>query len=416
MVMRSSAHFIQKCQFSWISLASTILVILIYFTSGVGLTCYNKWILGSQNFHYPFLLISCHFTMNFILMSLTIRMCMLDKLKMSDFWISRINLRTYVTTFIPIGILFGCDIVFTNRALEFSSASFTEIIKSGIPIIVALSGCVLYGEAVSSAKIFVILLLSFGIILTTLSELSFKFPGFVAALIGMVSGSAKLLLMERALGGSKKVPSMLLLFYLTPIATMFLLGPFIMFELEEVVDSKFFDADHYLGTTINITVGSVMAFVFNVSEFLILARTSALTLCVCGICKLVVVIVVTTFAFDHELSRTNKIGIAITITAVVMYNIQRRIELKRNLGTPHHMPDSPFTETADEDTVMISMRRMSAVSTTRMFNRKHSNSLSDSEKHLAENREDVSLLDQDHNRDLEDVLVQFSDEDSTSDN
>jgi len=102
-----------------------------------------------------------------------------------------------------------------------------------------------------------------------------------------------------------------------------------MIEAEELFASPFLLVENMPQTAAILLSGAVLAFGLNMSELLLISHTSALTLCVCGIVKFVLVILITKRIFhaDDIVKPTNYIGIAITIIGVILYNILKFTEV-----------------------------------------------------------------------------------------
>ena len=216
-----------------------LLPLAAYFVSGIGLTCFNKYLLASYNFGFPVTLILCHMLTNFMLscMSLlSLRSTLIASafpslsslssssssglssapLTSSSYYPSRLPFRLFLRRFVPIGVLFAIDITLTNVSFKLVPVSLTEVVKgfapaalmlyswrrdrlkadqdsqSGLPQLASVAGG-WYGKAS------VIVLLSAGIALTSYGDLSFRWNGFFAALGALVAGVCKFVLLEQLL-------------------------------------------------------------------------------------------------------------------------------------------------------------------------------------------------------------------------
>ena len=229
-----------------------VLPLVSYFASGIGLTCFNKYLLGSASydFGFPVTLILCHMLTNFFLSCvslLSLRVPLIAAafpslsslsssssssfhpssssgpssatpapLTSSSYYPSRLPFRLFLRRFVPIGVLFAIDITLTNVSFRLVPVSLTEVVKGlapaalmlyswrmdrmraeqrselGVPAVAAVAGG-------WWAKASVIVLLSGGIALTSYGELNFRWNGFLAALGALVAGVVKFVLLERLL-------------------------------------------------------------------------------------------------------------------------------------------------------------------------------------------------------------------------
>src|SRR5437868_6628906 len=88
------------------------------------------------------------------------------------------------------------DIVCTSAAIEFSSVSLVEVVKSGVPMLVFLCGFLFKQEAFSWFKILIITVLCLGIFCTSFGEIALDARGLVLAIIATFSGASRLVLMQ----------------------------------------------------------------------------------------------------------------------------------------------------------------------------------------------------------------------------
>ena len=182
------------------------LLLACYFVSGVGLTCFNKWLLGRDfyNFGFPITLILCHMLTNFLLSAFTVFLLLPSTLRSTTFHPSSLSPSLFLHRFAPIGVLFALDITLTNLSFQYVPVSLTEVIKGFSP-----AGIMLYDMAQphnppSLPKAFVIVLLSLGIALTSLGEMETTAEqdfvvGSAAAVGALVTGVVKFILLERLL-------------------------------------------------------------------------------------------------------------------------------------------------------------------------------------------------------------------------
>jgi len=71
---------------------------------------------------------------------------------------------------------------------------------------------------------------------------------------------------------------------------------------------------------LDVCLGSLIILVYVIAELLIIRLTSALTLCVVGVMKLVFIVVFSVITFSEKLSALNIAGIVIAVCGVILYN------------------------------------------------------------------------------------------------
>ena len=220
-----------------------VLPLVSYFISGIGLTCFNKYLLGGSNYNFgfPVTLILCHMLTNWVLSCLSLlslRSSLVASalpalstlssssshlsgpssapLTSSSYYPSRLPFRLFLRRFVPIGVLFALDITLTNVSFKLVPVSLTEVVKGFAPAALMLHTWrmdrlraqresalgVVQVQSVAGGwygKPAVILLLSAGIALTSYGDLSFRWNGFLAALGALVAGVVKFVLLEQLL-------------------------------------------------------------------------------------------------------------------------------------------------------------------------------------------------------------------------
>jgi len=76
-----------------------------------------------------------------------------------------------------------------------------------------------------------------------------------------------------------------------------------------------------------VAVGGLLAFMLQLSELFLIKYTSAVTMSVSGTAKLVLVVVISSLAFAHEMSPLNKFGCSLVMLGVLIYNLIKFKEL-----------------------------------------------------------------------------------------
>lgn len=111
-------------------------------------------------------------------------------------------------------------------------------------------------------------------------------------------------------------------------------------------------AFEFFALSLSLSVKKKKLFFSNMSEFVLLSHTSALTLIVVGIVKLLLIIILSTILFDHPLTTTNKIGIAIVIIGVIMYNYSRYQSQKQHAHGFDEVDDKEYDDDDQEVAIM----------------------------------------------------------------
>ncbi|KAK4389677.1 GDP-mannose transporter GONST5 [Sesamum angolense] len=171
-----------------------------------------------------------------------------------------------------------------------------------------------------------------GILLTSITELSFNMLGFCAALFGCLATSTKTILAESLLHGYK-FDSINTVYYMAPFATMILAVPALLLEGSGVMEWVYTCPS--LFTSLVIIFGSgVLAFCLNFSIFYVIHSTTAVTFNVAGNLKVAVAVTCSWLIFRNPISLMNAVGCSITLVGCTFYGYVRHMLSHQTPGTP----------------------------------------------------------------------------------
>ncbi|CAH8258476.1 unnamed protein product [Arabidopsis lyrata] len=171
-----------------------------------------------------------------------------------------------------------------------------------------------------------------GILLTSVTELSFNMFGFCAALFGCLATSTKTILAESLLHGYK-FDSINTVYYMAPFATMILGIPALLLEGSGIL--SWFEAHPAPWSALIIIFSSgVLAFCLNFSIFYVIHSTTAVTFNVAGNLKVAVAVLVSWLIFRNPISYMNAVGCGITLVGCTFYGYVRHMLSQQTPGTP----------------------------------------------------------------------------------
>ncbi|ESR47421.1 hypothetical protein CICLE_v10001739mg [Citrus x clementina] len=172
-----------------------------------------------------------------------------------------------------------------------------------------------------------------GILLTSVTELSFNMFGFCAALFGCLATSTKTILAESLLH-SYKFDSINTVYYMAPFATMILSIPALLLEGSGIMDWLSTHPSPWSAFIIIFSSG-VLAFCLNFSIFYVIHSTTAVTFNVAGNLKVAVAVLVSWLIFRNPISGMNAVGCAITLIGCTFYGyIRHLLSQQPPPGTP----------------------------------------------------------------------------------
>ncbi|XP_078433939.1 UDP-galactose transporter 1-like [Wolffia australiana] len=293
----------------------SILAILQWWAFNVTVIIMNKWIFQKLDFKFP-LTVSCiHFICSSIGAYIAIKLVKIKPLievDPEDRW----------RRIFPMSFVFCINIVLGNVSLRYIPVSFMQTIKSFTPATTVILQWVVWKKRFDR-RIWVSLVpIVGGILLASITELSFNVLGFCAALFGCLATSTKTILAESLLHGYK-FDSINTVYYMAPFATMILAVPAIILESGGVVTWLY--THQSVGTGLFVILSSgILAFCLNFSIFYVIHSTTAVTFNVAGNLKVAVAVIASWAVFRNPISGLNAFGCAITLMGCTFYGFVRQ--------------------------------------------------------------------------------------------
>lgn len=115
--------------------------------------------------------------------------------------------------------------------------------------------------------------------------------------------------------------TMTALYYCAPASAASLVLPALIFEMSDVIHWCQHASPSYLSEiSFWIVITSIIAFLLSVAEFTVTGLTSALTMCVTGIAKQVLIVGLAMVIFGDHLGVVNAVGFTMSIVGISLYN------------------------------------------------------------------------------------------------
>ncbi|CAL4996091.1 unnamed protein product [Urochloa decumbens] len=302
-----------------------VLAILQWWGFNVTVIIMNKWIFQKLEFQFP-LTVSCvHFICSSIGAYIAIKVLKtkpLIEVASEDRW-KRI---------FPMSFVFCINIVLGNVSLRYIPVSFMQTIKSFTPATTVILQWLVWRKHFEWRIWASLVPIVGGIMLTSITELSFNMFGFCAAMVGCLATSTKTILAESLLHGYK-FDSINTVYYMAPFATMILSVPAIVLEGSGVV-SWLYTYDSVAPALVIIITSGVLAFCLNFSIFYVIHSTTAVTFNVAGNLKVAVAVLVSWMIFRNPISAMNAVGCAITLVGCTFYGYVRHLISQQATAAP----------------------------------------------------------------------------------
>ncbi|CAH9068570.1 unnamed protein product [Cuscuta europaea] len=290
----------------WIFLSFTVIV-------------YNKYILDHKmyNWPYPISLTLIHMAFCSSLAYALVRVIKLvEPVSMS--W------DLYFKSVVPIGLLYSFSLWLSNSAYIYLSVSFIQMLKALMPVAVYSIGVLFKKDAFKSETMTNMISISVGVAIAAYGEAKLDAWGVILQL-GAVAFEATRLVMIQILLTSKGITlnPITSLYYVAPCCLVFLFVPWVFVEYPLLRENSSFHLDYVIFGT-----NSLCAFALNLAVFLLVGKTSALTMNVAGVVKDWLLIAFSWSVIKDTVTPINLFGYGLAFLGVAYYNHSKLQALK----------------------------------------------------------------------------------------
>ncbi|XP_059642434.1 probable sugar phosphate/phosphate translocator At4g32390 [Cornus florida] len=294
----------------WIFLSFTVIV-------------YNKYILDRKlyNWPYPISLTMIHMAFCSTLAVLCVRVfSLVEPVSMSR--------DLYFSSVVPIGALYSLSLWLSNSAYIYLSVSFIQMLKALMPVAVYTIGILFKKEGFKSETMANMVSISIGVAIAAYGEAKFDSWG-VFLQLGAVAFEATRLVMIQILLTSKGITlnPITSLYYVAPCCLVFLFVPWVFVEYPVLKETSGFHFDFVIFGT-----NSFCAFALNLAVFLLVGKTSALTMNVAGVVKDWLLIAFSWSVIKDTVTPINLFGYGLAFLGVGYYNHSKLQALKAKDG------------------------------------------------------------------------------------
>ncbi|PHT57991.1 putative sugar phosphate/phosphate translocator [Capsicum baccatum] len=302
----------------------TALIIASWYCSNIGVLLLNKYLLSFYGYRYPIFLTMLH-----MLACGTYSLVAIKWLEVVPF--QQIHSRKQFFKIFALSAIFCFSVVCGNTSLRYLPVSFNQAIGATTPFFTAIFAFVITCKKETAEVYLALVPVVLGIVLASNSEPLFHLFGFLMAL-GSTAGRALKSVVQGLLltSDAEKLHSMNLLLYMAPMAAVILL-PFTLY-IEGNVAAITLEKAREDGFMVFLLIGNAtVAYLVNLTNFLVTKHTSALTLQVLGNAKAAVAAVVSVLIFRNPVNIMGITGFAVTVMGVVLYSEAK----KRSKVTAH---------------------------------------------------------------------------------
>ncbi|CAM0958003.1 unnamed protein product [Alopecurus aequalis] len=289
-------------------------LVAAWYASNIGVLLLNKFLLSVYGFRYPVFLTACHMSACALLSS-----AFFAATSSSSSPSRRPLSRGQAARVAVLGAVFCGSVVGGNISLRYLPVSFNQAVGATTPFFTALIAYAIAARREAGATYAALVPVVVGVVIATGGEPSFHLFGFIMC-VGATAGRALKTVLQGILLSSEeeKLNSMDLLRYMAPVAVVLLVPATLVLEPEA------FGAAATLAredpSFVWLLLGnSSLAYLVNLTNFLVTKHTSPLTLQVLGNAKGAVAVVVSILIFKNPVTVMGMLGYGVTIVGVILY-------------------------------------------------------------------------------------------------
>jgi hypothetical protein len=194
-----------------------------------------------------------------------------------------------------------------------------------MPGLVYACGVAFGMEKLTKVTTFNMLIIAVGVAIAAYGEIDFVMIGVIEQLSALVFEALRLMLVQVLITkqgyGMNPIQS---LYYVSPACAACLALPFAFVELPEIMNDFGLVIDYPM-----LLLNALTAFALNLAVFLLIGKTSALTMNIAGVIKDWMLIFASQHLFGNTVSFLNYVGYVIAFLSVGMYNFNKLRAAKR---------------------------------------------------------------------------------------
>lgn len=291
----------------------TVFIIGAWYFSNIGVLLLNKYLLSVYGYRYPVFLTALHMLSCSFYSAAAVRWIQLVPLQ-------PISSRRQLLKIAALSLIFCLSVVCGNTSLRYIPVSFNQAIGATTPFFTAAFAFLLTCRREPPLVYLALLPVVLGIVLATNSEPLFHLFGFLVCLTSTASRALKSVVQGILLTSeAEKLHSMNLLMYMAPMAALVLL-PLSLYIEGNVAAATLAKASDDPRLILLLLGNATVAYLVNLTNFLVTKHTSALTLQVLGNAKAALAAIVSVLIFRNPVTVMGIVGFGITIFGVVLYS------------------------------------------------------------------------------------------------
>ncbi len=288
--------------------AGTVGAMALNFTSSISIVVVNKLVMDKFGFKYAVTLTGFHLACTFLLLLLTARAGVFEIKRLPLLQVAKLAAGT-------MGF-----ITLTNLSLQHNSIGFYQVMKvMTTPTVVAIESLLFQKYLATQLKI-ALVPVCLGVILTAATDFKLNMVGAIYAIAGVIVTSFYQI-WSGTLQKSLDCNALQLQTFVAPLAALFILPFMPMLDKWNPSDpASIWNYDFQPTSLAVISLTGCIAFLVNVSIFLVIGKSSAVSYNILGHCKTVMVLLSDYVLFGRPATVKSSAGIVLTLIGVFWYS------------------------------------------------------------------------------------------------
>ncbi|KAG2611241.1 hypothetical protein PVAP13_4KG133700 [Panicum virgatum] len=286
-------------------LCGPIIALTFNFVVAVGIIMANKMVMGTVGFNFPVALSLIHYLFAWALMAVLKALYLLPiapPLKSTPF-----------SSLFALGAVMSFSTGLANISLKHNSVGFYQMAKIAVTPTIVVAEFIIFQKKVSLQKVIMLVVVSFGVAIATVTDLEFNFFGACVALAWIIPSAVNKILWSN-LQQIGNWTALALMWKTTPITIFFFI---VLMPLLDPPGLLSFNWDFKNSSA--IIISALFGFLLQWSGALALGATSALAHVVLGQFKTIVIMLSGYLVFNSDPGFTSLCGAVIALAGMSVY-------------------------------------------------------------------------------------------------
>ncbi|CAL5038135.1 unnamed protein product [Urochloa decumbens] len=320
-----------------------IVALTFNFVVAVGIIMANKMVMGTVGFNFPVALSLIHYLFALVLMAVLKALYLLP--------IAPPSKSTPFSSLFALGAVMSFSTGLANISLKHNSVGFYQMAKIAVTPTIVVAEFILFQKKVSLLKVIMLVVVSFGVAVATVTDLEFNFFGACVALAWIIPSAVNKILWSN-LQQSGNWTALALMWKTTPITIFFFI---VLMPLLDPPGLLSFNWDFKNSSA--IIISALFGFLLQWSGALALGATSALAHVVLGQFKTIIIMLSGYLVFNSDPGFTSLCGAVIALAGMSVYTYlgmkdsatgSRRNSLNSRQNS--HLPKSKIITDGEKET------------------------------------------------------------------